>query len=523
MTRSAVVTEILSRIQGGVEADLIISSDEMWPAVLKGTELDIRAALRSAGIRYQVYHSERLSPEDRHRLIESGIEPFTIERIEGDETIRSQVWSAVRLRTQTISATIPAIEPRMLKDMQFLLGAALRRLERGSPGPTIGLISDIPRLTAAQAFDEYTQMGYTPPAGSNPFGEVERLLTRYGYQVRAINPNAPHFGGNLDVVVWLQPRAPVEVLPEFGNYLASGGKAFVALQQYKVKQRQYRGRGYDTVYWPEPQTHRFNEYLKLIGIAQTGEKSRGPAEILMDENQGQLALDTRVYQRSRYREMLTQEVVRPFLIRAIAAGLSGSSPITAHLGALLYIWGNRFTVDNTKLSELGLNVITLAQTSARPWRFVWDGGWIPEPALSSPSPEQFIDGPLPLALQVQGLFPKVMPGDRGAQGEFVLEGRDPAAPHGELVLSASSEMFTDSNIYLNGYQHDRFLLNSVAALALGPDLASLQSRPLYPEAFPIQTRASKLLWRLIAIAAAPLLLIAYGVWHGRRRRVSRSV
>ena len=81
MTRSAVVTEILSRIQGGVEADLIISSDEMWPAVLKGTELDMRAALRSAGIRYQVYHPERLSPEDRHRLLESGIEPFTIERI----------------------------------------------------------------------------------------------------------------------------------------------------------------------------------------------------------------------------------------------------------------------------------------------------------------------------------------------------------------------------------------------------------------------------------------------------------
>ena len=74
--------------------------------------------------------------------------------------------------------------------------------------------------------------------------------------------------------------------------------------------------------------------------------------------------------------------------------------------------------------------------------------------MSSPSPERFIDGPLPLALQVRGPFPKVIPGARGAQGEFVLEGRDPAAPQGELVLSASSEMFTDSNIYLNGYQHD---------------------------------------------------------------------
>ena len=519
MTRSSAVTEILARIPGGVEADLIISGDEAWPAVFKGTEIEIRAALRSAGIRYEVYHPERLSPDDRQRLLESGIEPFTIERIEGDETIRSQVWSAVRVRTKTLSTSIPAIEPRMLKDMQFLLGAALLRLERGGPGPTIGLVSDIPRLTGAQAFEEYTQMGYTAPEGSNPFGEVERLLTRYGYQVRAINPNTPDFRGKLDLVVWLQPRAPVELLPDFGNYLASGGKAFVALQQYKVKQRQYRGRGYDTVYWPEPQTHRFNEYLKLIGISQTGEKSGGPAEILMDENQGRLALDTRVYQRSRYREMLKQEVVRPFLIRAIGAGLSASSPITAHLGALLYVWGNRFTVDNAKLSELGLRATSLAQTSAKPWRFIWDGGWIPEPALSSPTPNQFIEGPLPLALEVRGHFPKVALGATADRGGFVLDAREPAAPKGELILSASSEMFTDSNIYLEGYQHDRFLLNGVAALAFSPEVAALQARPLYPQAFPVQTRAFKLSWRLIVIAAAPLILIVCGVWYNRRRFV----
>jgi hypothetical protein len=407
----------------------------------------------------------------------------------------------------------------MIKDMQFLIAAALLRLERGAPGPTIGLVSDIPRLTGAQAFEEYTQMGYTPPEGSNPFGEVAKLLARYGYQIRALNPNAPDFDEHLDLAVWLQPRAPVELLPEFGNYLARGGKAFVALQQYKVKQRQYRGRGYDTVYWPEPQTHRFNEYLKLIGISQTGEKAGGPAEILMDENQGRLALDTRVYQRSRYREMLKQEVVRPFLIRAIGAGLSGTSPITTHLGALLYIWGNRFTVDRAKLSELGLTVTTLAQTSAKPWRFIWDGGWIPEPALSSPTAEQFVEGPLPLALEVRGLFPRVRPADKEKGVPMDVENALPSGRAGELILSASSEMFSDANLYLDGYQHERFLLNAVAALAFGPEMASLQARPRYPQAFAIKTRAVKLSWRFVIVCGAPLLLALYGIWHGRRRRV----
>ena len=366
-------------------------------------------------------------------------------------------------------------------------------------------------------------MGSTPPEGSNPFGEAGNLLKRYGYQVVALNPKDPSFNEKLDLVVWLQPRSPVELLPRFGDYLTAGGKALVALQQYKVKQRQYRGRGYDTVYWPEPQTHRFNEYLKYIGISQMGEKTGGPAEILMDQNQGRLALDTRVYQRSRYREMLKQEVVRPFLIRAVEGGLSYTSPITARLGALLYIWGNRFTIDQAKVKELGLTVSTLVQTSPRPWKFIWDGGWIPEPALSSPTSEQFMEGPLPLAVQVTGHFPKVpLAGQKNQQPPAETK-VDATGPQGELILSASSEMFTDSNIYLEGYQHDRFLLNSVAALAYGPEMASLQARPAYPQSFPVKSRALKLSWRFIIVCASPLLLLGYGLLHLLRQRTVRGV
>jgi hypothetical protein len=520
--KDAYVASILSRLPGPVQAELLISPQKFWPATLKDTELQIRTALRGLQIPCRVIFPESLSREERHALVQAGVEPFTIERVEDDQTVRSSVWAALRLGTPALSTTIPQIEPRMLPDLQFLVGAALTRLERASPGPVVGFVSDVPKLTGAQAFEEYTQMGYTPPEGSNPFGEAANLLRRYGYQVRALNPKDPSFAGKLDLVVWLQPRAPVELLSRFGDYMAGGGKAFVALQQYKVKQRQYRGRGYDTVYWPEPQTHRFNEYLKLIGISQMGEKAGGPAEVLMDRNQGRLALDTRVYQRSRYREMLKQEVVRPFLIRAVGQGLSSQSLITARLGALLYIWGNRFALDDTTIHELKLQVDTLAQTSPHPWKFMWDGGWIPEPALSSPSKEQYFDGPLPLAVEVRGNFPKIAIGD-DSRTPFKTAGTDPAAAPGELILSASSEMFTDSNLYLEGYQHDRFLLNAVAALAYGPEMAKVQARPSYPQSFAAPSRALTILWRVLIVCGAPLILLGYGLWHFNRRRIVRGV
>lgn len=513
--KSSAVTELLSRTKEQIKADIIISAERYWPAAYKESELLICTALRGLGISYNIINPESLSREDRDALIESGIEPFSIDRVEEDQTVRSTVWSALRLRTSALSTVIPRLDPRMLSDVQFLIGAAVRRLNTGSAGPTIGFVTDIPRMSGAQAFEEYTQMGYTPPEGSNPFGEVGHLLKRYGYQVRVLNPNAPDFSGKLDLVVWLQPRAPETLLPRFGNYLARGGKAFVALQQYKVKQRQYRGRGYDTVYWPEPQTHRFNEYTKEIGISQMGEKAGGPAEILLDRNQGRLALDTRVYQRSRYREMLKQEVARPFLIRAVGSGLSPNSPITSRLGALLYIWGNRFTVDQAKINELGLKVETLVQTSPRPWKFIWDGGWIPEPALSSPTEDQYMQGPLPLALSVKGHFPR-------STGPTPENTATPNA-EGELILSASSEMFTDANLYLPGYQHDRFLLNSVAALAYGSELGSLQARPSYPQSFPATSRAFTLLWRLVVIFGSPIAFLLFGVWHFSRRRFVRGV
>ena len=104
----------------------------------------------------------------------------------------------------------------------------------------------------------------------------------------------------MDLLLWLQPRNPQRAYPRFTEYLASGGRAIVALQHYNVQQRQWRGTGFKTVYWPQPQFHRFNEYLELIGVRQLGEKRADksgelPGEVLFDRQHSDLVLKTEVH------------------------------------------------------------------------------------------------------------------------------------------------------------------------------------------------------------------------------------
>ena len=134
-----------------------------------------------------------------------------------------------------------------------------------------------------------------------------------------------------------------------------------------------------------------------------------------------------------------------------------------------------------------------------------------------------MEGPLPLALEVQGHFPQISTASDDRRNPFRITEGDASAAQGELILSASSEMFTDSNLYLEGYQHDRFLLNSVAALAYGSALANLQARPAYPQSFPAPSRALTLSWRLMIVGGAPLILLVYGLWHFNRRRAVRGM
>ena len=59
-----------------------------------------------------------------------------------------------------------------------------------------------------------------------------------------------------------------QIIKLLSKHLASGGKAIVALQHFNIQQRQYRGNGFQTVYWPQPQFQDLNRFTALFGITQ---------------------------------------------------------------------------------------------------------------------------------------------------------------------------------------------------------------------------------------------------------------
>jgi len=500
----------------GLVVELFTSDAVHMPSRLHRLEAGILATLRQLGLRPRIVRPEDLPRESQAALRASGIEPFEVETIDDDAAATSLVWCALRLERGGRSEVIPAIDPRAAEHLEFLLAAAAKRLS-GEETRIVAVLSDLPRLSPAEAHD-FQQKGYTAPVGSDTYSFAKTLLARHGYRVEYVNPDAPVFPARMDVLLWLQPRFPDRAWAGFTRYLAAGGKAIVALQHYNVQQRQYPGAGFQTVYWPQPQFHNFNDYLRLIGVRQVGDKQgEQPGEVLFDRSHADLRLDTQV-NRSAFREHEAQQVSRPFLIRAAGDGLSPESVITSRLGDLLFIWPSRFELDREKLARLGIAPTVLVTTSGRTWSYAWSGGWIPEDSFLEPEAPSL--GRQPLAVLLEGRFPgvEVKKSESGRDTLAALETPAPEGSPGKLLLIGSSEMFKNDRLFLAEYGHDQLLLNAVALLAHGEELARLEARRTAPRRFAFQPPAAKVRWRIIAMGLGPLLFIAAGLVFRRLRR-----
>ncbi len=516
-TPSPLTRSLLDRFGSGLEALCCMSDPIRVPASEKGVERRTVASLRALGIETRVVRPEDLPAAEREDLERAGIVPFSVERVEGDEAVLAPIYAGVLLRHGERSAAIPRIDARSVGHLEFLVAAAAKRIETGT-APRVGFLSDLPRLSPAEAHSDYQQKGYLAPIGSDVYSYAKDLLAGHGYDVAYVNPDAPEFPPDMDLLVWLQPRYPWRAYPQFVDYMASGGKAFVALQHYNVQQRQFAGRGFETVYWPQPQFHSFNDYLTHVGIRQIGDKvGNEPGEVLFDRSRGSLRIETQV-NRSAFREHDAQEVARPFLIRAVGDSLSRSSVVTSRLGELLFIWGSRFEIDEKALEALGIEHEVLVSTSPATWSYKWSGGYIPGDAFEPPA--EGLLGSQPLAVKLSGPFPRpaVTKSETGRDQLSAPPGPGDPSTKGELVLVGCSEMFKNEQLRSRGRNHDQLLLNAAAHLAHGPEMAEIQARQWEPERLEAQSPAARSSWRAVAIGLAPALLLLYAAVHRALRR-----
>ncbi|MFN0059093.1 MAG: Gldg family protein [Planctomycetota bacterium] len=517
-TPSALTRRLISAAPPDMTCELLMSDRERMPGALKNLEARITSTLRGLDLHPRKVRPENFRAEELAQLAAAGIHPFEVETIENDAPTVTRVWSALRFeRAGVPAAVIPMLDAAAVEQLEFLVADAVQRLE-GRAAPIVGVLSDLPRLTPGEAL-EFQQKGHIAPIGSDVYSFAKRVLAQHGYDVVYIHPETPVFPPNMKALVWLQPRLPDPALPLFANYLAAGGSALVAVQHFNVLQRQHPGSEFKTVYWPQPQFHTFNEYLRLIGLRLLGEKRpEQPGEILFDRSHASLMLDTQV-NRAGQREHDPQQVSQPFIIRVASEGLASTSLITRKLGELLFIWGSRFELNSEALRTQGITSRVLASTSERSWTYAWSGGFIP--------PETFVEpatgliGRQPLAIELQGSFPRLdlKKDEQGRQSFVASAASEPIGAAGQLLLIGCSEMFKNSRLFLPEYQHDQFLLNSVALLAHGPELAEVAARRQAPRSFAFQPPEVKLRWRWIILGSVPLVVSAVGLvaWRWRQR------
>ena len=521
---------IASRMRGErrVRAEVVFSAPDRLPPAMRPRLAQLLESLRELGRAGAELSVVRTRPEDLgadavQRLKADGIEPLRMVARDEDTTVVRTVFSSLRLSSAGRSEVLRFSGPASFETLEFRLAFALRRLETGVR-PVVAFAADTPRLTPAEAHEQYQTQGLMAPMGKDVYSLARELLEECGFVVAHVDSRKPVLPAAYDLLVWFQPRRPMEDLMNAAiRTLHAGGRVLIAAQHFNVQSRQYRGTGFRMVYWPQPQWPELDEkYLPGIGIHLV-------REVLFDELSTRIATDAQVNRASRP-EMDRQVSTLPFVLRASASDFAPGSRITAGLGDQAFVWGSYISWDEARLRQLGLRAKPLITTSDRSWSFAWKGRWIPDDVLAGP-PRGPDGAPVWLGKQAlaalfEGTFPfEVVVREAGGSAPRATPETAAAAPpsggEGRLLLVGCSEMFKDHRLREPEFRADHLLLNAVATLALDDALAAVASHRSSAPGFGRVEPRVRLAWRAVVVGAMPLALLATAGVVGTRRRFPR--
>jgi ABC-type uncharacterized transport system len=517
---------IAARMRGShaVGAELVFSpADRLPPAMRPGVRQvnDLLRELARAGadISTTRVRPDELAAPELERLRRLGIDRVILsENDDGVTTVR-KVFASLRLTSGDRSETLHFTGPTSFANLEFRMAFALRRLETGNR-PRLAFASDTPRLTPAEAHEQYQTQSLTAPMGTDAYSLARQLLAEHGFAVRHVDVRQPTPLAQDEVLVWVQPRRPLEGLLNFTiRHLHNGGRVLLAAQHFNIQARQYRGAGFGLVYWPQPQWPEIDElYFPKIGIHLV-------REVLFDELSTSMQAETQVNRGAGRPEIDRQVSTLPFVIRASASHFQGNTNVTNGLGDQAFISGSHIRWDDASLRARGIRATPLITTSDHTWSYPWKGGWIPNELLTGPPPKDGQPawiGRQALAVLFQGSFPLEVVQRQGETAPVHATDDDPTDMRGHagtLLLIGGSELFKNHRLRTPEFRADHLLLNAVAGLALDDDLAALAGRRSAPRGFGRVEPSSRILWRAGVIGTPVALVIGLALARRMRWRV----
>ncbi len=535
-----------------VRVELFFSAPDRMPPEMR-TALDrVQGTLREfersgAELDVRWVAPEGLSDAERTVLEAAGVTPTRVTSLNEETTTVRTIYSSARMTSGDRVEILSFPDVAAFENIEFRFGFALWRMQTGR-NPHVVFASDAPRLSSAESYKHYQSKGMIAPSGKDVYSLARQLMTGCDFRVSHVNPRTAEIPDDTDLVFWMQPRRSVSpMLDRFVEYMYRGGRAIVAAQHFEITSQQYRGVGFEFVYWPRPQspdveTYWYPDFGALL-----------VREVLFDAISTKIELSSQINRYAR-REFQSMNLAKPFLIRAASPNFARDSVITRSLGDQAFLFANHFRLDEAKLAEHGMTVKTLITTSDDAWSLDWKGGWIPQACLGGTAPDRDVlpDGlspeewselrekitvldRAPMMIQIDGQFPwpkksfEQAPMVFGAQG-VMLEQKEPAdyptpepvdeAKPGSLLFIGCSEMFKDERMLqlMPEFRPDHLLLNSVAAMTLEPDLAEVMARRPVRRGLDRIEPAEKVRWRAFVYLAMPVVLVLFMLGRGVVRR-----
>lgn len=365
-----------------------------------------------------------------------------------------------------------------------------------------------------------------PPSGRPEDADITafRDLVSQNYTFKAVDPAEDGIPPGFETLMILRPREKLGdfALYQIDQFLMRGGNLFVALDAFKEE----FPAGAMPVYRP------VDSGLEQM-LAHWGVKI-DPSYVM----------DEKCYRQRLPRDMGGGEQTIHFAPLIENQNINHELPFMRNIRGLVAFRASPLELERQRLDDLKLSAEVLFSSSNRSWRMGEPVNL--NPMFSTPPPESEMEGPLPLAVLVEGEFPSYFEGkpmpvrpDHQAPeegrtadaeatpavqgvadtGAFIARGR-PA----KIFVMASAEMLSDKILDPEGRSPNSiFVLNAIDYLNDRQDVAVLRSKEQRFNPLDPVTPETRGLVKAVNIAGLPILVVCFGLlaWLRRSRRKRR--
>lgn len=453
------------------------------------------------------------------RMLDKGVEPFTVRAMSEDQVMNKLVYSSIGVAYKdNKEEIIPEILPQNIEQLEYKLVSMVYKMTRKET-PIVALVAPKEAITIPPDLRRmYEQMGEAIPESDDPYEILEQVLDYEKYEIQRVElTQESPLPEQYDTLVVINPRMLNERQHwEINRALHSGKSVILAVQNYEWNIVP-SNRGIQINLREE--SPEINALLEHYGLAVD-------TDILMDANNVPLNVQTGNSPLLR----MSQPVDSPMQMLIKNSTMDSETSITSRLSAIFYLWGTALTLDDGKLSELGLQSRTLMTSSQNSWKRSHEG-MTSDIFIEPTTPE----GPYPLMAMIQGQFPDAFadaerpawPAPQPEPGQPVIpptpetgEASEVQPAPGKLVILGCSQMFRKN--FLRDGNLDLFL-NSVDAVTLGDDLVNVRGRKPIDRLIDMPGAKIRNRWKAInyGLACSVIALIGIVTMAGRRR--SRNI